>query len=69
MPVVAIVVIIVTPYLKQRIKITYIIQTKRDENTPNLSTMENTGLKDGVGINVMLPASTLHKYYSMEYNK
>ena len=40
---------------------------KRNENAPNLSTMKNTGLKDGDGIDVMLPASTLHQYANMEY--
>ena len=29
--------------------------------------MENNGLKDGVNIDVMLPASTLHQYENMEY--
>ena len=30
--------------------------------------MEDTGLQDGVDIYVMLPASTLHKYYNMKLN-
>ena len=30
--------------------------------------MENNGLPDGVGIDVMLPASTLNQYSYMEYN-
>ena len=30
--------------------------------------MENNGLKDGVNIDVMLPASTLHQYDNVRYN-
>ena len=30
--------------------------------------MENTGLQDGVEIDVMLPSSTLHKCANMEFN-
>ena len=30
--------------------------------------MKNTGLQDGVDIDVMLPASTIHKYSNIEYN-
>ena len=30
--------------------------------------MEKNGLLDGVGIDAMLPASTLDKYANMEYN-
>ena len=41
---------------------------KRDGNVPNISEMEDTGLQDGVDIDVMIPASTLHQYANMEYN-
>ena len=30
--------------------------------------MENNGLTDGIGIDVMLPAYALNKYTNMEYN-
>ena len=30
--------------------------------------MEDNGLPDGVGIDVMLPASALNQYINMEYN-
>ena len=46
----------------------FIDSTNRsDEITPNISETENNGLQDGVDIDVMLPASTLHQYANMEY--
>ena len=41
---------------------------KSDENTPNRSEIENTGLQNGVDIDVMLAASKLRQYVNMEYN-
>ena len=41
---------------------------KSDENTHNISWMENTGLQDGVDIGVMLPEYTINQYTNMEYN-
>ena len=38
---------------------------KRDGNVSNVSEMEDTELQDGVDIDVMLPASTLHQYSNM----
>ena len=43
----------------------YILE-KRDENTHNIYEMENTGMKDGVEIDVMLHASTIHQYFNLE---
>ena len=45
----------------------YIDYTKKgDENASNLSTMEYTGLQDGVDIDVTLPVSTLDQYDNTE---
>ena len=41
---------------------------KWDENSPEVSEIENTGLQDGVEIDVMLPASTIHKQTNIECN-
>ena len=41
---------------------------KRDEIFTNRHLMKNNGLQDGVGIDVMLPASALNQYSNMEYN-
>ena len=41
---------------------------KRYEIAPHRSEMENIGLQDGVGVNVMLPASTLNQYTNTEHN-
>ena len=41
---------------------------KTDENTHNRPEMWNTGLQYGVDIDVMLRASTIHKYDNMEYS-
>ena len=38
---------------------------KSDKSTHNRSEMENTVLQDGVDIDVMLLASTLHQYVNM----
>ena len=38
------------------------------EIPPNIYVMENHGLQDGVGIDFMLPISTLNQYVNMEYN-
>ena len=47
----------------------YVDYTKKsDQNTPNRYEIENTGLKDGDDIDVMLSTSTLNKYANMEYN-
>ena len=43
-------------------------RNKRDENSPKLSAMEDTGLQNGVDIDVIIPASTLHQYPNMQYN-
>ena len=40
----------------------------RDESAPKLSTMLNTGLQDGVDVDVLLSTSTLNQYANMEYN-
>ena len=39
-----------------------------DENVPNVSEIENTGLQYCVYIDVMLPEYTLRQYSNMEYN-
>ena len=36
---------------------------KRDGNVPNVSEMEDSGLRDGVYIDIILPASTLFPIY------
>ena len=41
---------------------------KRDRNVTNVYEMEDTGLKDGVGISVMLDTFKLHQYANMELN-
>ena len=47
----------------------YIYYTKKREKiSPKRYLMEKNGLLDGVGIDAMLPASTLDKYANMEYN-
>ena len=50
---VAIVIWIISLNLNQRTTITYILLKKRDEISPNRYAMENNGLPDGVGIDVM----------------
>ena len=41
---------------------------KRDAISPNRSEMENNGLHDVVGVDVVLSTSTLNQYDNMEYN-
>ena len=41
---------------------------KRNKNVTNVSEMKNTGLQDGVDIDVMLSESTLHQYSNTECN-
>ena len=41
---------------------------KRDEISTNRYLMENNGLQDYVGIDVILPAPALNQYYNIEYN-
>ena len=41
---------------------------KRDEISTYRYLMENNGFPDGVGIDVMLPASVLNQYANTEYN-
>ena len=43
----------------------YILE-KWDENTHNIYEMENTGLQNGVEIDVMLHASTIYQYFNLE---
>ena len=39
-----------------------------DRNSPNVTKIEDTGLKDGVDINDIYPVSTLHQYINMKCN-
>ena len=41
---------------------------KMDRNSPNVTKIEDTGLKDGVDINDIYPVSTLHQYINMKCN-
>ena len=41
---------------------------KRDEISNNIYLMENNGLLNGVGIDVMLPISRLNQHANMLYN-
>ena len=41
---------------------------KRYKIDPNKSEMENNGLQGGVGIDVMLPVSTLNRNSNMKFN-
>ena len=41
---------------------------KRDGHFPNVSEIEDTGLKDGVDIDAMLSVSTNHQYSNTELN-
>ena len=41
---------------------------KSNENNHNISEIEDTGLQDGLGIDVMLPESTIHQCANIEYN-
>ena len=43
-------------------------KNKRGENVTNKSGMENSVLQDGVYVDAMLSASTLHQYANMEFN-
>ena len=55
--------------LFESMKKNYIDSTKkRAVNVPNVSEIKDNGLHDGVDIDVMLPASTLHQYVNMECN-
>ena len=41
---------------------------QRDENVPNISEMEYTGLQDGADIDAIIYTSTLHQYANIEFN-
>ena len=41
---------------------------KIDENNPNRSEKENTGLQDGVDVDGMLPIPTIYLFANVEYN-
>ena len=46
----------------------YIVSTKkRNEIYPNRSEIKYNGLQDGVGIDVMLPLSTMNQYENTKY--
>ena len=67
MSMVFIVIIIVPLDLNQIITVFIKYRNKRDVIFFNKYLTENNGLQDGVGIYVMLPASSLNQYDNMEY--